>query len=228
MGRFASRDYYLTGPYALDPLYHMFLQGIPNGAFWLREVASDNFTESDYYYQFYSRIGLSDEIDIMWRLDSSSALLFFLERGTRNPAFRREDLAALHLVLPLIFSASDKHHQLTTSTSQKEAVDPNHSRVQSTIEHFASSLLTQRERQVLFYMLRGYSAGMTAERLSTTQGTIKIHCKNIYRKLDISSQAELFSLFINYIPFAFPGQPTDPLEIYQRKPPQAKRGPSLI
>ena len=39
-------------------------------------------------------------------------------------------------------------------------------------------------RQVLFYMISGYSLALTAQRLNTTEGTIKIH-----RKLDASSQA---------------------------------------
>ena len=87
------------------------------------------------------------------------------------------------------------------------------------------SLLTQREREVLFYMLSGYSSALTAERLQTTEGTIKIHRKNIHRKLDIGSQAELFSLFIKCIPFASPEAPADPLQAYQSKP--ATRGPML-
>ena len=80
-----------------------------------------------------------------------------------------------------------------------------HRKVQCSVETFGSSLLTAREREVLFHMLRGFSSAMTAERLATTEGTIKIHRKNIHRKLDISSQAELFSLFIDCIPFADPG-----------------------
>ncbi|HAT43389.1 MAG TPA: hypothetical protein DCS87_16900, partial [Rheinheimera sp.] len=61
---------------------------------------------------------------------------------------------------------------------------------------------------------------LTAEKLQTSEGTVKIHRKNIYRKLDIGSQAELFSLFINCIPFAQPGVGDDPLALYQ----QAQQG----
>jgi hypothetical protein len=71
---------------------------------------------------------------------------------------------------------------------------------------------------VLFHVLSGYSAALTAERLRTTEGTIKIHRKNIYRKLDIGSQAELFSPFIRCIPFASDDDNADPLETYQQRP----------
>jgi DNA-binding CsgD family transcriptional regulator len=216
--RSLPEDSYLLGPYALDPLYHMFLQGAPEGAYWLKEHAPDDFFESEYYHQFYSRIGLSDEIDVLWRMDEDTALLYFLERSARNPTFQAADLAALELVLPIVFAASARHHQALVPRAAQDAGDLVHRKVQSTIENFAGSLLTQREREVLFYMLRGYSSGMTAQRLATSEGTIKVHRKNIHRKLDIGSQAELFSLFINCIPFASPDQQTDPLEVYQRKP----------
>ncbi len=68
-------------------------------------------------------------------------------------------------------------------------------------------------------MLRGYSSALTAEKLNTSDGTVKIHRKNIYRKLEIGSQAELFSLFINCIPFARPEENTDPAPALPAKPP---------
>jgi hypothetical protein len=70
-------------------------------------------------------------------------------------------------------------------------------------------------------MLSGYSSALTGQRLATSEGTIKIHRKNIHRKLDIGSQAELFSLFIQCIPFATPDAPRDPLQAYQSKPAKA-------
>ena len=113
------------------------------------------------------------------------------------------------------------------AASQRDTDNLTHRKVQAAIENFASSLLTQRERQVLFYLISGYSSALTAQRLSTTEGTIKIHRRNIYRKLDIGSQAELFSLFINCIQFALPGAPFDPLKTYQSVP-AAARLPSVL
>lgn len=217
-------DFYLSGPYALDPIYHLFLRGAPDGVYWLREFAPDDFFESEFYRMFYSQIGLSEDIFVMWRIDGDTALLFFLERSVRHPSFGPEDLAAVRLLLPFTVAASAGHHAITRPAARPEAHDPTHRKVQSTIENFARSLLTQREREVLFYMLRGYSSGMTARRLSATEGTIKIHRKNIHRKLDIGSQAELFSLFISCIPFASPDERADPLEVYQRRP-SARRVP---
>jgi len=215
--RSVPEDFYLSGPYALDPLYHVFLRGAASGAYWLRQVAPDDFFESEFYRVFYSRIGISDDIFVMWRMDAETALLFFLERSVRGRVFEPADLDALTLVLPFVLAACARHQGLT-APPVRGPDDATHRKVQSCIAHFGCSLLTRRERQVLFHMLRGYSAGMTAQRLATSEGTIKIHRKNIHRKLDINSQAELFSLFIDCIPFADPDGAADPLQAYQCRP----------
>jgi DNA-binding CsgD family transcriptional regulator len=167
---------------------------------------------------FYSQIGLSDSIDLLWRINEDTALNIFLERSYRHSGFSAAEHLAIETVAPLVFAAAAKHHALTAASSRREVDTLTHRKVQSTIENFASSLLTQRERQVLFYMISGYSSALTAQRLNTSEGTIKIHRKNIHRKLDIGSQAELFSLFINCIPFAQPGHDHDPLQAYQSAP----------
>jgi hypothetical protein len=47
---------------------------------------------------------------------------------------------------------------------------------------------------------------------------VKNHRKAIHRKLDVGSQAELFALFLQCIPYAQPGNTVDPLLAYQSKP----------
>jgi DNA-binding CsgD family transcriptional regulator len=214
--RSLPEDAFVSGPYALDPNYQLFTQGCPSGLYWLADIAPDDFYQSEYYRVFYSQIGLSDSIDLLWRINDDSALNFFIERSSRNAKFDATDMVAIKTMMPLIFAAAAKHHELTASASRRDTDNITHRKVQSTIENFASSLLTRRE--VLFYMISGYSSALTAARLDTTEGTIKIHRKNIHRKLDIGSQAELFSLFINCIPFAMPEGATDPLEAYHSTP----------
>lgn len=225
--RALPEDAYLSGPYVLDPHYQLFAAGGPNGVHRLTDIAPDDFFQSEYYRVFYSQIGLSDSIELLWRIDSDSALNVFIERSIRHPKFQDADMVAINTLLPVIFASAARHHELTAAASRRDTDNLTHRKVQSTIENFASSLLTQRERQVLFYLISGYSSALTAQRLATTEGTIKIHRRNIYRKLDIGSQAELFSLFINCIPFALPDAPKDPLETYQTAP-AASRAVSLL
>ena len=225
--RSLPEDAYLSGPYVLDPHYQLFAAGGPNGVHRLTDIAPDDFFQSEYYRVFYSQIGLSDSIELLWRIDDDRALNIFIERSIRHRKFQDADMVAISMVSPIIFASAARHHELTAAASRRDGDNLTHRKVQSTIENFARSLLTQRERQVLFYMISGYSSALTAQRLATTEGTIKIHRKNIYRKLDIGSQAELFSLFINCIPFAMPDASVDPLERYQSAPAVA-HPPSLL
>ena len=59
--------------------------------------------------------------------------------------------------------------------------------------------LTRREREVVRLVLRGHSSNSIGRQFKITTGTVKIHRKNIYAKLGISSQSELFSHFISYL-----------------------------
>jgi DNA-binding CsgD family transcriptional regulator len=50
------------------------------------------------------------------------------------------------------------------------------------------------------YVLQGHSTESIARHLDISPGTVKIHRKNIYRKLGISTQAQLFASFLRSLP----------------------------
>jgi DNA-binding CsgD family transcriptional regulator len=56
-----------------------------------------------------------------------------------------------------------------------------------------ASRLTERERQVVMLTLQGHPIARIAERLDLTRGTVKNHRLSIYRKLDITTERELFT-----------------------------------
>jgi DNA-binding CsgD family transcriptional regulator len=211
----ALPDEYYSGPYMLDPNYQRFLTGCKSGVYWMGDVAPSEFRDSEFFKTFYSRVGLSDYMDILWRLDEDTALSLFLERDINRPGFAEAELEAIRRVLPFVFASLARHHQMNSLMPSGDTDNQTHLKVQSTINNFARSVLTRRERQVLFYMLSGYSAVQTAENIRSSEGTVKIHRKNIHRKLEIGSQAELFSLFIQCIPYAQPEKAADPLEVYE-------------
>lgn len=56
--------------------------------------------------------------------------------------------------------------------------------------------LTEREQQVALKMLRGHPAIEIARKLGLSQGTVKNYRHSIYRKLDITTERELFGEYI--------------------------------
>nr|WP_237684321.1 helix-turn-helix transcriptional regulator [Pseudaminobacter soli] len=56
--------------------------------------------------------------------------------------------------------------------------------------------LTPRELEVVGLVLEGHSSESISSLLGISAGTVRIHRKNIYAKMRISSQRELFAIFI--------------------------------
>ncbi len=209
--RGAREAVYIDGPYVLDPVYQMFQRGQVDGAYQMAAYVPDDFYQSEFYQCFFRNTHLVDTIDVLWCIDERSSMAFCLGREEGTPAFGAAELALVRHTLPLLFAMMRRHHQIAVPPKRDETDRLVHRKVESTMANFGSSLLTKREREVVFYMLSGYSSEQTALRLHTAEGTIRNQRKSIHRKLETSSQAELFSLFIQCIPFAEPDTDTDPL-----------------
>jgi DNA-binding CsgD family transcriptional regulator len=202
---------YLDGPYVLDPVYQMFQRGQADGAYPMASYLPGDFYDSEFYRCFFRNTHLVDTVDVLWRIDGGSAIAFCLGREEGTPPFGDADVALVQHILPLLFALMKRHHQLAAPPKPDEADRLVHRKVQATMTNFGASLLTKREREVVFYMLCGYSSEQTAERLRSAEGTVRNQRKSIHRKLETGSQAELFSLFIQCIPFADPDSGADPL-----------------
>ena len=213
--RGAREAVYMDGPYVLDPVYQMYQRGTPDGAYPMSSYVPDDFYDSEFYQAFFRNTRLVDTIDVLWRIDARSSMALCLGREEGTPPFAEAELALVRHVLPLLFAAMRRHHEIAVPAPHDEDDRMVHRKVESTMANFGASLLTKREREVVFYMLSGYSSEQTAERLNTAEGTIRNQRKSIHRKLETSSQAELFSLFIQCIPFAEPDTEVDPLVRFQ-------------
>ena len=60
--------------------------------------------------------------------------------------------------------------------------------------------LTERETEILKYILLGLTAPTIAERLSISENTAKTHMRRIYRKLEVHSRQELLELAYSTVP----------------------------
>lgn len=213
---------YIDGPYVLDPVYQMFQRGVADGAYPMASYLPDDFYDSEFYRCFFRNTHLLDTIDVLWRIDDRNSIAFCLGREEGTPPFGDAEIARVRHMLPLLFALMERHHRFAALPKADEADRLVHRKVETTMANFGSSLLTRREREVVFYMLSGYSSEQTAERLKTAEGTIRNQRKSIHRKLETGSQAELFSLFIQCIPFAEPDSDIDPLVRFQGPAPQRK------
>jgi len=189
-------DRYLAGPYLLDPLYQLALRRKKPAICRCRDETPDRFRSSEYYRQYYERTHLADEMDFLLDTDTNSTLVLVV--GRWEARFLRSDVARLRVMEPIVKAAMQR---IWTAWAARHSGDERdlsmHQRLTQCFERFGESSLTQRERQITQLLLRGHSSKSIARELNIAPGTVMVHKRNLFSKLGITSQYELFSLFID-------------------------------
>lgn len=215
-------DLYLEGPYREDPFYQISMDQ-PRGQFYRLGDLIDGLLHDSYYYQhYYGDTGTVDEIIFLSRLVDGSVINISLMRKAGHGIFDDQDFRFLRSLAPPVSALLRSHSQMA-DFSNRYLLEPD---IDGVIDHaftaFGSSLLSPREKSVLELMLRGYSSNTSAERLGIAKETLRRHRKSIYRKLDVNSQTDLFSLFINCLSYLGDAGVGDPLTVYMA--PRGTRG----
>ncbi|MEX0343284.1 MAG: LuxR C-terminal-related transcriptional regulator [Rhizobiaceae bacterium] len=197
----------------LDPFYDLMTSGAPNGVYRLLDIAPDEFQESDYYEVYYRRTRLREEIGILTRLDESTHVL--VSFGSRESDEDEPQISAPETLEPLLSAICQKHweiwHAREPGGDATFAVS-----LDNAFKNFGRDLLTDREREVMMLLLKGHSSKSMARVLNISPETIKIHRRNLYTKVDVGTQSELFSVFLESLATIPVGSDEDPLERYQR------------
>lgn len=196
-------DDYLKGPYLLDPFFKVCSRQIDTGLYRLRDIAPDRFYQSEYYRSYYVRTGLSDEICFTFYHLHNVAFVISLMRSGESSRFSAREFRLLEGVAPVVVSLAQRHWQNVPDKFNAETTVNQSHDDQSLIENTVSTLfnqrITPREIQVVAQVLEGHSSDSIARNLSISVGTVRIHRRNIYAKLQISSQQELFAMFFKKI-----------------------------
>jgi len=191
---------YEIGPYLLDPFYKATANGIRSGVHKLAELAPDQFYKSEYYKSYYVQTGPVDEIAFFTPGKDGWIVVTSLMRAPNRPNFSTHDLRMLRVVEPLLRRIAELHWQtderLKTTTRVEDDKEVLRRTVQDALEARGMPPLTPRELQGVGLVLEGHSSESIANLLEISSGTVRIHRKNIYAKMRISSQRELFSIFI--------------------------------
>ena len=194
-------DRYFSGGYLLDPFCLAVEQGLAEGFYHLEEIAPDNFFDSEYYKTYYLKAGSSEDSFYIVDTGHDTKVSVSLFQGFGGESLRAEQLNLLRAVEPLVreFISEFGRRGLQHSAVSEGGRDDLKQRVQSAFEHFGCDLLTEREREVAHMVLRGHSVKSTASQMSISPETVRMHRKNLYLKLEIGSQSELFALFIEWL-----------------------------
>lgn len=187
---------YLAGPYLLDPLYQLALGKDKPTLCRFRDQLPDRFRSSEYYRQYCERTHLLDEMDFLSDVSKDTTLALVV--GCRKRMFSKSELTRLERMEPVIQAAMKKIWANWASGKRTTDRDDGvHQQLTECFDNFGEDVLTRREREISQLLLRGHSSKSIARVLDIAPGTVMVHKRNLFSKLGITSQYELFSIFID-------------------------------
>ncbi|WNW10304.1 LuxR C-terminal-related transcriptional regulator [Pseudomonas sp. DTU_2021_1001937_2_SI_NGA_ILE_001] len=188
----AAGELYLDGLYLLDPFYQAAREGLASGLYHLEEVAPDSFWQADYYLNYFQAHVLQDEVQFLLQLPEG---VLSVSLGMRR-SFSAVELGKLRLVSGWVLALLGQHW------ARSDIALPAPAPMGDALARFGQGVLSERELEIARLILRGYSSKAMAQRLGISPETIKAHRRHLYAKLNISSQPELFSVFIRELGFS--------------------------
>lgn len=194
-------DDYQEGPYLLDPFYLHSQAPAKSRLARLRDLAPDRFYQAEYFRNYYVQTGLAEEIGFI--VDVGDQVSVVISAMREHKAFSARELRDLEVVLPFVEATAQKQWSglINHFSAQPKGDKPRLPQlIEDAFQSFGRNLLTPREAEVVEFILKGHSADATGRALGISSGTVRIHRRNIYAKLRVSSQGELFSCFMASLP----------------------------
>lgn len=189
---------YQAGPYLLDPFYLAATRSVAPGLYRLRDLAPDRFYQGEYFRNYYIQTGLAEEIAYFVDLPLGCLAVLSLMRTERQ--FSQKEFHALKAAFPFVAAAAQRQWSRLAhrfgDADQTTGEKGLKGRDAFVFGNFGDGVLTRREREVAEFTLKGHSAQSVGALLNISPGTVRIHRRNIYAKLRINSQGELFARFL--------------------------------
>ncbi|MCP3673760.1 MAG: LuxR family transcriptional regulator, partial [Gammaproteobacteria bacterium] len=207
---------YVGGAFLLDPYYLVAMKQGKTGFFSLNDIAPHGFKSSEYNRNYFRLSGISTECGYLIRIGKDQKRILNISLGNMSGNYTKKQLKQLAEITPAIKALANEHWNDGELESDNQM--DLRQQLETALECFGNSVLTEREGQTVHMILHGYSSKAIAERLNISVETVKRHRNNAYTKLDLGTQGELFSLFINSLMNIGNYEDGDPLVSYHSKP----------
>jgi DNA-binding CsgD family transcriptional regulator len=197
-------DTYLGGTYLLDACYVACSQNTRDGLYRLSDVAPDEFFSANYYNSpdvhpciSMESGSLAEELFFISQPTPGFFFCYSLMRAAGREKYGTDEFAALQQAAPIVNALVAKHwHGLHSAYRPMQTTDQDP--IETAFSTFERGRLSPREQHIVSLILRGHSSLSIGNLLGIVEGTVKNHRKSIYAKLTISSQAELFAMFVRH------------------------------
>jgi DNA-binding CsgD family transcriptional regulator len=167
-------------------------------------LAPDRFTESEFYRNYYAKVSMIDEIGLLWPFDDELTIHLSMGRRLGSARFGAREFRAFSQIAPLLVALLRRQARAPIESWRDPPAPPGQAEADGKVIDIAQDWLkdfhtTARETEIAALILQGHSNISIGQALKISGETVKVHRKHLYAKLSISSQTELFLLFIDRI-----------------------------
>jgi DNA-binding CsgD family transcriptional regulator len=208
-GAAKAMDRYLCGTYLLDAVYQACADRWQQGLYRVSDFAPDAFLTSTYSIDpdihpclSLNSGTLAEELVYLVHLENGVIAAYSVMRRNGRSKFDEGEFQALKGVAPIVINAIARNWEGLNIEQANNGYAQWSRRgrlMEYGFETFAADVLSPRERLIVRLMLKGHSAYSISHVLAIADGTVKNHKKNIYFKMRISSQSELFAAFVRHV-----------------------------
>ncbi|MEP3025715.1 MAG: LuxR C-terminal-related transcriptional regulator [Pseudoruegeria sp.] len=201
---------YLKFSYVINPVFRAFQDRAASGVYLISDFVPDDFkrvidtADIDIFVDESEAIGYRTpgwpknmaECIVLVQLPNGIALdfSFLVPRGRKKNSVACS--AHLERLFPVLERVVRRQFEIDPSCFDYAPQRPSQ---EDRFQDFGSHVLTNREMQVVQLILVGHTSSSVSLQLGVSVSTVKSHRRNIYVKFGISSQAELFNLFMLHL-----------------------------
>ncbi len=190
---------YLNGLYLLDPYYDLYENQDKTGVFNLNLEDWDSFSSTEDYKRYWRLTVGNNEVAGLYEIADQHCIHLSFMIQTEDEQLVQDALGLMRLlesnfcILFRIYFYSSSRHSITNEINRRDI----HTTVSKVLENFGNDVLSDREQEIVRLLLKGHSAKSIATLLAITAGTVSVHRSNIYQKLGVAGQGDLFSKFVS-------------------------------
>lgn len=196
-------ELYVSGYYRFDPIYRYWREIAEPGVCTLHHMPVNTCDPCTYISEFLPITHMEDEAVVLFDYGDNKAMGLCLSRSSQ---FTMAEVILMRSIYPLLAGLFDAHRRLypandpnVTAVAFGEVSSDSPLDFSAAVEEFMPEILTPRERQIVKCVLAGYPNAAIASYLGIGEGTAWNHKKRVYGKLDITTERELFSLFLGFL-----------------------------
>ena len=196
VARSLTRDF-VARDYVYDPNFDELQRTTRSRRILIRRHEFSRLEHKPYQSRFYTSVGIVDKLAFIWR-NPEAGYYVNLYRTLRSGPYHADEQRRLGILARLIASVVRLHGQRQHLEAKLRDGDKT-----TVAEHLISLLgpkLAPREQSVLARILLGLSAEGIALELGLKASSVITFRKRAYRKLGISTQAELFRCSLGVLP----------------------------